>query len=177
MKEIKNRILKTELIDWKSLKELQPKGFKELSKENYEKLKQSILNNSFAMAFTVWQDKKDIHIIDGHHRYKVLALIEKDGINVPEKLPCTFIDCKNRKEASKLVLMYSSIYAKTQEEGLYEFINLEGLDFEEIKTEFDIPEIDFEKFELGDVESNENRETSSKSAEVTCPECGHKFLT
>jgi len=31
-KSIKNRIVKTELIEWKGLKELQPKGFKELSK-------------------------------------------------------------------------------------------------------------------------------------------------
>lgn len=147
--QVKNRIIKTELVSWRTLKELQPKGFKELSKANYEKLKQSILNNNFAMAFTVWQSKNDIFIIDGHHRYKVLDLLESEGVEVPEKLPCTFIDCKDKKEASKLVLMYSSIYAKVQEEGLYEFLNIEGLDFETVKTEFDIPDIDFEKFELG----------------------------
>lgn len=101
------------------------------------------------MSFTVWQSKDTVYIIDGHHRYKVLDLLEKEGVNVPKKLPCTFIECKDKKEASKLVLTYSSIYAKVQEEGLYEFLNINEFDFESIKNEIDIPEIDFEKFELG----------------------------
>ena len=104
MNEIRNRVLKTELVEWRKLVELQPKNFKELGKINYEKLKQSILKENFVMSFTVWQDKETIYIIDGHHRYKVLDLLEKEGVSVPKKLPCTFIECKDKKEASKLVL-------------------------------------------------------------------------
>lgn len=157
--EIKNRVIKTELTDWKQLKELQPKGFKELSKANYEKLKTSIIKNDFVMSFTVWDSGKEKFIIDGHHRFKVLDLLEKENYTVPEKLPCTFIECKNKKEASKLVLTYSSIYAKVQEEGLYEFLNLNDFNFEDVKTEIDIPEIDFERFEnnfYNDKEIKEN---------------------
>ncbi len=101
------------------------------------------------MSFTVWQSKDTVYIIDGHHRYKVLDLLEKEGVNVPAKLPCTFVDCKDKREACKLVLTYSSIYAKVQEEGLYEFLNVNDFDFESLKNEIDIPNIDFEKFELG----------------------------
>lgn len=101
------------------------------------------------MSFTVWQSKDTIFIIDGHHRFKVLDLLENEGYEVPKKLPCTFIDCKNKKEASKLVLTYSSIYAKVQEEGLYEFLNVNDFNFEEIKSQIDIPEIDFENFTKG----------------------------
>ena len=177
MNEIRNRVLKTELVEWRKLVELQPKNFKELGKINYEKLKQSILKENFVMSFTVWQDKETIYIIDGHHRYKVLDLLEKEGVSVPKKLPCTFIECKDKKEASKLVLTYSSFYAKVQEEGLYEFLNLNDFDFESIKNEIDIPNIDFKKFNasyfdipIKEEEVDENIETNHE-----CPNCGYKW--
>lgn len=129
------------------------------------------------MSFTVWQSKDTVYIIDGHHRYKVLDLLEKEGVNVPAKLPCTFIECKDIKEAKKLVMTYSSRYAKVQEEGLYEFLNVNDFDFESLKNEIDIPNIDFEKFELGYVESNEDRKSAKEPMQITCPECGHNFLT
>lgn len=154
--DIKNRILKTELVKWRELVPLQPKNFKELSTDNYNKLKQSIINNNFVMSFTVWDSGKELFIIDGVHRYKVLDLLENEGFNIPDKLPCTFIDCKDKKEASKLVLIYSSIYAKTQDEGLYEFLNEQGLNFEDMKLEIDIPNIDLEKFELGYYKENDS---------------------
>jgi hypothetical protein len=145
--KIENKIIKTELFKWRDLIPLQPKNFKELSKANYEKLKTSIINNNFVMSFTVWDSGAGVFIIDGVHRFKVLDLLEKEGAEIPELLPCTFIQCENKKEASKLVLIYSSIYAKTQDEGLYEFLNLEGLDFEALKIEIDIPNIDWRYFE------------------------------
>ena len=78
-------------------------------------------------------DEKQRDIIDGVHRYKVLELLENENYKIPAKLPCTFIKCKDKKEASKLVLIYSYIYAKIQDEGLYEFLNIENLDLNELK--------------------------------------------
>lgn len=177
--EIKNRVLKTELVEWRKLVELQPKNFKELTTINYEKLKQSILKENFVMSFTVWQSKDTVYIIDGHHRYKVLDLLEKEGVNVPDKLPCTFIECKDIKEAKKLVLTYSSNYAKVQEEGLYEFLNVNDFDFESLKNEIDIPNIDFEKFESGFLKDyapeNKEKEISELELEHKCPKCGYEY--
>lgn len=99
--KIENRVIKTELVEWQTLIPLQPKNFKELTKANYEKLKQSILKNNFVMTFTAWDSGKGTYIIDGVHRYKVLDLLESEGVDVPKKLPCTFIKCKDKKEASQ----------------------------------------------------------------------------
>lgn len=144
--EIKNKILTIELVNWNGLKPLQPAGFKEMTKKNFAKLKESIVKNNFAMPFTVWKNGDEIFIIDGTHRYKALQELKKEGYKIPEKLPAVFIDCKDRKEASKLVILYSSIYATVTDDGLYEFMNLENFTFDELNKEFSIPEIDFEKF-------------------------------
>ena len=120
MTEVKSRILKTENVRWKELKVIQPAGFKDLSKESYAKLRQSIVNNNFIDPFKVWENCEDLYVIDGVHRIKVLNELEKEGHTVSQEFPASFIDCKDRKEAAKLVLVYSSIYARIQEDSLME---------------------------------------------------------
>ena len=51
--EIKNRVLKTELVDWRKLSWLQSPTLKEISKASFEKLKNSVKNNSFLQPFNV----------------------------------------------------------------------------------------------------------------------------
>lgn len=153
--EIKNRVIKTEKVYWKSIKQLQQSNFKELSSKLYKKLKQSLLKNDFIQTFYVWEDKDgQIYILDGVHRIKVLQELEREGYLVPATFPAIFIDCKDRKEAAKLVLVYSSAYAKITDEGLYEFLTLEGLDFGELKTEIEIPSINMKNFEIGFIDNN-----------------------
>ena len=57
--EIKNSIVKTDLIFWKKAKWLQG-NLKEMSNVNYEKLKESLIKNNFIMPFNVLQDKEDV---------------------------------------------------------------------------------------------------------------------
>ncbi len=146
MTEIKSRILKMEMVKWRDLKWIQG-TLKEMKKDSYIKLKKSLLSNNFAMPFHVWDDGKTQWICDGHHRQRVMVEMEKDGITIPDILPAVFIDCKDKKEAQKLVLVYSSIYAHITDEGLYEFIMTSELNFDELKEEIDLPEIDFKQFE------------------------------
>ena len=176
--DIKNKILKTELIHWKNAEWLQNKNLKELSSENLERIKTSIKNNNFVQPFNVWQDKKgDLWILDGHHRKLALECLEREGLKIPDKLPANFIDCKDKREAAKLVLVYSSIYAKIQVDGLKEFVELNNLDFADLAVEIDIPElnIDFlncnpENFDEKQKEYDENIDTDN-----CCPKCGYKW--
>jgi len=147
IREIKNKIIKTEPVKWKELKFLQSDNLKDLNKSEYEKLKKSLLENDFIQTFFVWQDKDIIYLLDGHHRIKLLFNLEKEGVIVPETFPANFIHCKNRKEASKYLLIFSSIYAKIDREGLYEFFELEELDLTELLQEIQIPDIDFSYFD------------------------------
>jgi hypothetical protein len=147
---ITNRILKTEPVDWKTLLPIQGEKFKELSKESYLKLKHSLKQNKFVAPFAIWQAPNGkLYTLDGVHRCKVLLDLQNEGVEIPVMLPANFIDAQDRKEAAKLLLVYSSAYARTTDEGLYEFINLEGLDFDELKLEIDISDLDMEKFEAG----------------------------
>ena len=149
--EIKSRIVKMELVKWRELKWLQV-NLKELSEVGSEKLKRSLVDNDFSMPFHVWQDKGTIWILDGHHRQKVMIeLEEKDGVKIPDLLPAIFIRCKNKKEASKLVLVYTSIYAEVVPEGLVEFLKENDLDWEELKEEIDIPGINLDYY-FGEVD-------------------------
>jgi DNA modification methylase len=85
--------------------------------------------------------------LDGHHREKALKELEEDGVDVPELLPATFIDCTDKKAAAKLVLIYSSIYAKITNEGLNDFLELFEIELEEFKGEIDLPEFSMPRFE------------------------------
>jgi len=100
--KIKDLIVKTEKVDWQSLKDLQPINLK----NNYhaEKVKKSLINNGFASSIYVWQDKDDIYIIDGHCRNDVLRDLKNDGYEIPDKLNCTFLDLPNKKTAVKYLL-------------------------------------------------------------------------
>jgi len=156
---MKNKILKTKLIDWKKLKPFQPDDFKNMSKEQLDKLKESFKKNGFASPFYVWEDKEDLYCLDGHTRVKVFKLLLGEGVNIPEMLPANFVDCKNKKEAKKAVLIYNSHYANIEKDSLFEFV--EDLNLQELKAEIDIHDIDF-NFDLVDfIEEPKNEEIRS----------------
>lgn len=145
---IKSRILKTEEIEWRKAKWFQNNNLKDLNEKGMERLKKSLVENDFVMPFHIWEETDTIRwILDGHHREKALKELEADGVEVPKLLPATFIDCVNKKAAAKLVLIYSSIYAKITNEGLNDFLELFELELEEFKEEIDLPEFSMPRFE------------------------------
>jgi hypothetical protein len=157
MSEIKNKIIKQELIDWRGLVWLQTDSLKEISTESMDKLKKSISNNGFIQPFNVWQEsKKKIWILDGVHRQRAMELLIKDGVNIPAKLPANFIGCADKKEAAKMVLLYTSYYAKMTEYGLMEFMQINELMLDEINSEADLADIDLDLLLPADIEESKN---------------------
>lgn len=155
---IKSRIVKQELINWKSLKWFQPKGLKSITPEDLARLKNSILKNHFLQPFIVWEDNAgDAWILDGHHRKTALIELENEGFTIPEKLPGNFISCKNEKEAAKFVLIYSSAYAHIEKKGFAEYLNEYNLDSADLSGELDISS--FGVFEPVDISKDLKRET------------------
>jgi hypothetical protein len=134
---VENKILKTELVDWKSLVPFQPDNFKKMTSEQRRKLKTSFLTNGFRAPFYVWESNKKIYCLDGHTRLPILREIEEEGGQIPDLLPANFIACKNKAEAKKAVLIYNSHYASINRDSMLDFIS--DLNFEEVKTEIDIP--------------------------------------
>jgi len=145
--QIVSQIIKQSLVNWKSLKWLQSSKLKDIGEHGITKLKNSLKENNFVQPFNVWEDSKGvIWILDGHHREKALTQLEQEGYEIPETLPANFIDCKDKKEAAKMVLLYSSIYAKITNEGLGEFLDDFDLDLSNLVNEIDLPGLDFDNF-------------------------------
>lgn len=123
---------------------------KELSKDNFEKLKNRIENKGFWFPFFVWHCKKEDkwYYTDGTQRHKVLTWMqESDEYKLPDKFPCVEIFAKNKKEAAEAILTQSTNYGKITDEGLYNFINEYDLNFQDIKLDLELSEVDLEQFE------------------------------
>jgi len=143
--KIQSKITKQELVSWRNLKWLQSSKLKDLGTKGIDKLKNSLKENNFVQPFNVWQDGKGtIWILDGHHREKALKQLEAEGYEIPELLPANFVECNDRKDAAKMVLLYSSIYAKITNEGLGEFLDDFDLDIKNLMDEIDLPGLDFD---------------------------------
>lgn len=158
-KEIKSRIIKLDAIKWQELSFVQDESFKEWIDDSNEKLLDSLLKYQFADPFKVWQDGNDIWCLDGKHRYLDLIKLKESGVNVPDELPATFIQCENINEAAELVLIYSSQYAKITQQGLFDFVSKFELDIPSLQNAINIPEFSMkrfeQKFDLFDVDNAE----------------------
>lgn len=146
---ISSRVLKLSSVNWRKLSFIQQEDFKELPKPAREKLKRSMIENNFSDPFKVWHDvaTDKIFCLDGKHRTIILEELVSEGLKVPTKLPATFIDCADKREAAKLVLLYSSIYARITEQGLFDFLKEYEFSYEDVKMSVDIPELDSISFE------------------------------
>jgi hypothetical protein len=125
-------------------------SLKDLSIENYEKLKNVILRHGYSEPISVWKDPKTekYMCLNGHQRLRTLKLLQKDGYSVP-KLPVSIVDAKDMKEAKEKVLTLTSQYGEITQQGLYEFMAEAGTDWEWAKESLRLPEIDLAHFEAG----------------------------
>lgn len=131
---IENHIKKTELLDIDLLTPLQG-GLKKLSDENFNKLRQSLIDNGFQFTVHVWEQGGTIYIIDGHQRVHVMKQLRKAGWEIPP-INCSFVTASNYSEAKKLILYSVSQYGKIDREG-YEEFNM-GEDFN--MNDYDLPD-------------------------------------
>lgn len=137
-----SRIIKTDLVEWEFLQFIQQEGFKLHSQEDKARLKESFLNNHFIEPFYVWLSPEGIiYCLDGYHRIKDLKELRDEGVSVPDHLPATFIDCKDKADAAKLVLLYSSQYATVTPGGFESFLQTYNMDEQLMKIEVSIPGI------------------------------------
>jgi len=142
---MKNNIIKSELYEWRKIKDLQPKGFKTSLRD--EVLKATLQKHGVSRSFSVWQDSKgDVYCIDGHQRKRVLEELENEGVEVPELLMCEFIQADNKKQAS--VILIEVFNQKHSEMDFFEFEKF--VDIEELDLGLDLDDLML-KFEEEDV--------------------------
>ena len=147
-------------------------NLKDLSIENYEKIKKSILDLDFSFVIHIWEDKGKNYILDGHQRLRALQSMSAEGYMIP-KIPCVKVKAKSYKQAKKKVLAGTSQYGEMTSQGLYEFASEAEIDFNELQ-DFSFPEIDLDKFgeEFVEKEEKEEKEKAEKNP-ILCPNCGY----
>lgn len=149
-KNIEIAYIKTEYHPLDELHEFQG-NLKELYKDNAERLWNRIVKSDFSDPFKVWFDGEKLNILDGHQRRRVLVAKSKEntGIKIPDKFPCDYIRCKDKRQAKERVLEFISQYGHVTDEGLYEFIMENELDPESLRLDFDIPNLNMDDFMAG----------------------------
>jgi hypothetical protein len=100
MSKLQNRIIKTENVNWKEIVSLQPDDAKKII--NDDALVLSLKKYGFAQPFYVWENDGVLYSVDGRTRHSVLQKLE--GVEVPEELPATFINAKDRQDAILILI-------------------------------------------------------------------------
>lgn len=192
-KTIKITCTGTELIDINRLTPLQG-NLKEKSKEQLQKLKNQILKHGFSFPLFIWRNGKD-YTLDGHGRDFVCkellseGYLFQNGNDKPStKISADFIQAKDKKEAKEKLLALNSSFGTITNDGLYEFLNEPDsiLDFDSLKLDLELPNIDLEKFEIGymkDVDEEKlddipevQKEAISKLGDIFLIDGRHKIM-
>ncbi|WP_291726193.1 DNA-methyltransferase [Bernardetia sp.] len=173
-KEIRDRILKMEKINWQELEFIQQEDFKELPKTERQRLKASFVENNFADPFKIWEDQDGKrYCLDGKHRTLLLKELIEEGVDVPLLLPALFMECEDKKDAARLVLVYSSSYASITYDGMNAFVQNYDLELSELKEFINLPKLSFDKLEqkfdyhnLSDTTKEEEEEDPTEKMEA-----------
>jgi len=100
-KEIVVKCRGAESVSYEKLAPLQG-PLKELSSENYVKLRKEILELGFSEPFSVWKTEKKLFLLNGHQRHRVIKkMVEDEGYKCPP-LPISVVEASSLKEAVRL---------------------------------------------------------------------------
>lgn len=131
------------------LKELTPfqGSLKTLTKENYNKLRESINRHGIAFPFVYWEHEGVKYILDAHQRKRVLEGLIADGHELEGGMvPAVAVAAPDEAKAKELVLLAASQYGEVTDEGLYEFLHTAELNFDSIKEVLEFPAVDLRLF-------------------------------
>jgi len=155
IKEIQIKCEGKEYHDIDELKPLQGK-LKSIDEKKFNDLKKSLIDDGLPLGFHIWKDdKSNIFIIDGHHRQLALIALRGEGYFI-NKIPCTSVIAKTKKEAAKAILISNSHYAKMNQNSLSDFMVDFELNLEEIRN-LDLGDIGLDLFDKDD-EQKESEE-------------------
>lgn len=133
-------------VDFEKIDDFQG-GLKELSPEDFERLKGEMDDYGFNSPIHVWKHKGKMHNLDGHQRVMVLRALRLDGWSIPH-VPVDYIKAKTMKDAKHILLSRVSQYGKVNPRGLYDFLEDSQIHISEAVSSFQIPEIDMEQFQV-----------------------------
>lgn len=159
------------LIDYRTVKPLQG-NLKDLTAENYNKLKNVLLKRGFLIPFFIYhhtkfgntaaENEEYDYLLDGHQRQRVMISENMQ----PYMVPYIRIDAPSLTVAKEQLLEITSQYGTITQEGFDEFTA-------EL-PEFDIGDINFDALRFFEPEeSKDGSHGENENHDLVCPECGH----
>jgi len=141
-------------------------NLKDLTEENYVRLRNSMTKFGFSFPVFMWVDPQDgaKWIVDAHQRLRTLRKMKQEGWTIPD-LPADLIHATDRVEAKKKLLLLNSRYGQMTREGFDEFIDEVGFEVDDdIDDLLVLPEIEMDTQEGSDVVEDEAPEVSQEPA-------------
>jgi len=120
-------------------------SLKNLSDENYRKLRNSIETHGFASPVLIWKNDGKSMILDGHQRLRVVKTMIAEGYEC-DPLPVCVVEADSEYQAKNLVLSFVSQYGRVEDQGLYEFLTNSEISFDDFSNMFDIPNLNMDYF-------------------------------
>lgn len=114
---------------------------KQLSEEDYARLRKEILDNGFNSPIHVWEDGNKLFNLDGHQRVQVLMGLENEGFKIPD-IPVDFIEARDLKQAKHILLSRVSQYGKPTARGMFDFLKEAQISISQAQESFSIPGVD-----------------------------------
>ena len=137
------KIKKMERVPWESIQDLQPMDLK--NDYHSEKVKQSILKNSYASPIHVWDDNGQLYAVDGHLRMDLLKELKSEGVNIPDTLPVVFLDLPDRETAVKYLLeVFNTKSNPINQDSLNQWMEELDVTLEELDVSIDDLHVDFD---------------------------------
>jgi hypothetical protein len=166
-------------IDLDRLQVLQG-GLKDLSKENYERGKSSIIEHGYSETIGVWFDsERSPWILSGTQRYLILKQMRSEGFIIPP-IPYSEIKAPSIEKAKKKLLALASAYGKVNTQSLYEYSTENDIDVDYLEGTCNFHEVDIKAFkdEYYTVEALSDEKQKGKQRTIKkylCPQCFHEF--
>lgn len=145
-------------------------NLKSLSKENFKKLRQSILDFGIISPLHVWKPPTgELVLLDGHQRWKTLCELDREGYVIPD-IPTVFVEAASEHEAKKKLLALASAHGRLENDGLYEFISENQIMFDDVQKYVACDDEKFYKEHFDNVVPEEKEKKKNK-----CPKCGEEI--
>ena len=146
-KEIK---ISCSIQDRVSIDDLVPtqKNLKSLSKENFEKLRKSIIKNGFFFPIGIWDHDGVLKLLDGHQRLLTLKELRNEGYIIL-LVPVFRVYASDEKQAREMLLHSVSQYGQVEKQGLYELMIEWDMKIDDLGSfELPISSLDIQSFDL-----------------------------
>ena len=120
---------------------------KSLDRQRYDKLKASMERHGFFAPVYVWHDEESstTWTLDGHQRVYVL---ENEGWQVDGGIPVVRIEAESARDAAEKVVLMASTYGKIDQQGLYDFTEMYGLQLPSWDLH-DLPDFNYDDYVVG----------------------------